>query len=169
MEPSFREFHDTPSLFDPFYLLHCRGAACDACRHPLGGGRVVCLDCPETSYSATIDLCADPRCYLAEAIRDDLVKPHLPSHDILKARSDIQWHEITKLKETGRDVLRQWRLKPSLLDEATGVDDNGKTGLSSPFREDSLTEQSSRCFACREVLSQPYWYCTQCAGEFSIL
>lgn len=109
-----------------------------------------------------MDFCADSRCYSEAVTRSDLENAHLPTHDLVKIRTNIQWHDLDGLKNSALEVLKQWRLPPAPTSNIQAADDNEK-----PSTEDEETqpERPTHCFACRTIVTQPYWYCTLCTGE----
>ena len=163
------------------------GYTCDACHQTLGGGRIICLDCRASPHWRTMDFCADSRCYSEAVTREDMENEHVPTHDFVKIRTNIQWHDLEKLKQNAADVLRQWRLRPApSSDSDTAQDTDEKSDpaektevkekvpeskqelvsghASSETESTTPSEETSRCFACHTTTHQPFWYCTQCTG-----
>lgn len=120
-----------------------------------------------------MDFCADSRCYSQPVTRLNLEKEHLPTHDLVKIRTNIQWHDLDNLKQSAMQVLRQWRLHPVPTSDAPQASDDvekpsdpeAKVEESAPERAESPSEKPIHCFACQTVATEPFWYCTQCTGE----
>lgn len=139
-------------------------------RTPLGG-RIICLDCRGPPHSRTVNFCTDTRCYSESVARDDLESEHLPTHDIVKIRTTIQWYDLDELLRSATTAIEQWRLHSEVPipdapqttnsdEDVMEIDSDGKV-LASP-------RELPTCFACFKPISQPFWYCTRCIGRNSV-
>ena len=113
----------------------CSGIYCDNCGDHIYGTRVVCMEC---GTSFTFDFCDKPTCATAvvkSGTRDDAVNPHLPTHDMLKIRTNILHHrEIGKVLRNAKEGLKRAK---TLLERA------GKAGNASEI--DGEEHQESAC------------------------
>ncbi|KAJ7115485.1 hypothetical protein C8R44DRAFT_984151 [Mycena epipterygia] len=101
---------------------HC--AYCDSCRVRIGGARLICLGCQSKMKGtwSTVDFCELPDCITKCVNVDDLQKPHLPHHDLMKVRQVVHTREFGKIYRNAKEALQRARtlFKPS-VDEATAV------------------------------------------------
>ncbi|CAL1709515.1 unnamed protein product [Somion occarium] len=155
---------------------------CDGCKQPMGGGRLICLDCRSDAPQLwqTVDFCADPRCYSASVTQEQryyLEKPHVPTHDLVKIRTFVQWGDLPALDQTARAALQHCRQRmvasvetpseePKDAESSAGSEDvsgpKSQSVHSEGATEAPATDDVFRCFACHTVTELPCWYCTQC-------
>ena len=145
-----------------------RGYVCDACDYAVGGARIICLDCqPENGlYIRTVDLCDDPECYGSTVDldkRDDLEKPHIPEHDLLKVRNVLQLNEQPDMDRRAKKALDACRAMfegPSGEIGEKGTNGTGQHELAHPevvspeADEDDSEEEASSTAAQNTGLDQ---------------
>ncbi|KAI0708178.1 hypothetical protein C8T65DRAFT_211601 [Cerioporus squamosus] len=172
------------------------GIICDCCGDHIYGTRVVCMNC---GTRFTFDFCDKPACLSATVKgRDDAESPHLPTHDLIKIRTNIlHWREIGKVLRNSTEGLQ--RAKKLLERAATAADANEEGGddgedheggtPSEPFaspsgskvvrRNSSGSSDSSdaesqaeapvlTCVSCSKSIAQPCWYCVDCPEDANI-
>ncbi len=150
--------------------------------------------------SFTFDFCDKPACLTGTVkARDDAETPHLPTHDLVKIRTNILHHrEIGKvLRNSTQGLKRAKKLleraaKPAAADEASsdggehqdvGAPSERRASPSSvkTIRRDSSDPSDSSdtkaeaetpvptCVSCSEPIAQPCMYCIDCPGMLSAL
>ncbi|RPD54176.1 hypothetical protein L227DRAFT_580748 [Lentinus tigrinus ALCF2SS1-6] len=94
---------------------------CDNCGDHIYGTRVVCMEC---GTRFTFDFCEKPACVSSEIkSRDDVEAPHLPTHDLLKIRTNILHHrEIGTVLRNATEGLK--RAKTLLERAAKGAEED---------------------------------------------
>ncbi|RDX51421.1 hypothetical protein OH76DRAFT_1481353 [Lentinus brumalis] len=140
---------------------------CDACGSGIRGGRVMCLSC---GVKSTVDLCDKPECCAQEIgtdLRDDLVTPHLPSHDVFKVRAAI--HPFMEFGSAHRAAMEALKTARKIMEDA-----GDHQPLSAPTEAVAATEiqpeqprKSPKCAKCGDPVSQPCWYCVDCRDSES--
>ncbi|KAK7042365.1 hypothetical protein R3P38DRAFT_2890069 [Favolaschia claudopus] len=192
------------------------GVNCDVCEGYIGGARISCLVCQMKDTFNTLDLCSAPECITERVVRDDMQRPHLPHHDLMKVRRVVHTRFFGKTYRDAKEALKHARtLFPSAQagPSKTGVETDGDGSEGSSDTEDeeghaaavvqakrasrlpqlavstSVPDYSRRmsvytagvpmtatstaptafsgpvCSACKKRVSQPCWYCVQCAGS----
>ncbi|KAI0744888.1 hypothetical protein C8Q76DRAFT_663578 [Earliella scabrosa] len=150
------------------------GTTCDACRLTIRGPRVVCLEC---GVRATFDFCDKPEC--TERIvrsRDDIVSPHLPSHDCVKICAPLNYYrDIGAVLRKAAAGLERAR---TLMTPAPALESQPVT--STGMRRDPVIDcplnltcfgtfcigvKGPTCVSCRAAVLQPCWYCIDCPDE----
>ncbi|KAJ6610468.1 hypothetical protein B0H10DRAFT_411247 [Mycena sp. CBHHK59/15] len=187
-------------------------ANCDSCEGTIGGARISCLVCQMKDTFNTVDFCETPICLTKRVIRDDMQKPHLPHHDLMKVRRVVHTRQFGKTYRDAKAALEQARTffptstaagaDSDSESEADTEDEDGHAvtvsaarlsrvptlGISIP---DQLSGPSSgypmsavsaarshvtqgshapaatgpQCCNCKKPVTQPCWYCVQCAGS----
>ncbi|KAK7683622.1 hypothetical protein QCA50_013460 [Cerrena zonata] len=87
---------------------------CDGCGEPIGGARIICMDCRKNDSELwhTVDFCDDPRCYSVTVTaqnRDYLEKPHLPTHTFMKIRTYVHWRDLIDAASNAQSELDRYR------------------------------------------------------------
>ncbi|KAF8486675.1 hypothetical protein JB92DRAFT_3101334 [Gautieria morchelliformis] len=113
---------------------------CDNCKGSIVGALVFCMDCQTTDTWDSVDLCDVPECVAAKIERDDLPRPHLPTHDLIKVKRVVHTRQVGQLERMAKSALERGR---------------------------QLIEAERRCIACDSPVTQPCWYCVQCEGPFA--
>jgi hypothetical protein len=67
------------------------------------------MDCQTTDEWNSVDLCDVPECVAAKIERDDLARPHLPTHDLVKVRRVVHMPQVGQLEQTTRSALERAR------------------------------------------------------------
>ena len=67
------------------------------------------MDCQTTGVWNTVDLCDDPECMAAPVERDDLKRPHLPTHDLAKVRRIRHLRDVGQLERKAKTALDRAR------------------------------------------------------------
>lgn len=142
------------------YTESSSDCTCDVCSRGLGGSRIICADCHSSRWD-TVDFCGDSTCHTHSVTRSDLKSDHLPTHSFVKIRTNIQWHDIKKLRQNAATVLERWRLHPISTPE---MPLNKNDGKKSPVPEQPPAK-CIHCFVCQTSLTKAFWYCAECAGE----
>lgn len=119
------------------------------------GTRVVCLSC---GTEPPINLCGKELCLGSDVNRklhdsEDMISPHLPSHDLMKVR--------TAMLDPNRESGEVYHMARSALEVVHQIFANEST---SPSTSGEST-QSPTCVECGEQVSQPCWYCVECKGK----
>ncbi|CAK5278366.1 unnamed protein product [Mycena citricolor] len=112
---------------------------CDVCGGRIGGARIICLEC-EVKKSGnwnTVDFHDLAGCMDRRVKRDDMEKPHLPHHDVVKFRRFMHYRQFGKMYRDSKTALAQAR-----------------AALAS--------EGSLPCRVCATAIVQPCWFCVQC-------
>jgi uncharacterized coiled-coil protein SlyX len=155
----------------------------------------------------TVDFCSTPGCISNRVMREDMQKPHLPHHDLMKVRRVVHTRQFGKTYRDAKEALKQARIVFKSASAATAVpqpdsesdteDEDGHAPLSSkrlsrvPTLAISIPQGPSKglgsgypmsavsatrsqvpdpissgppCCGCNKPVSQPCWYCVQCAG-----
>ncbi|KAJ7602584.1 hypothetical protein B0H17DRAFT_1222744 [Mycena rosella] len=86
-------------------------AGCDACGGgTIGGERIICLVCQTKEMFDTVDLCTSTEdCIGQRVMRDDMEKPHLPHHDLMKVRRAMHVCQFGKTYRDGKEALKYAR------------------------------------------------------------
>ncbi|KAI0265448.1 hypothetical protein BC834DRAFT_186547 [Gloeopeniophorella convolvens] len=154
------------------------GFTCDNCGGVIGGSRIACLDCVSAPWN-TVDLCDSEQCINSQAYRDDLEKPHEPTHRILKLRTHllqrqhIETHTAATEAYDKIESLCNRLASPDVADEELDLpykpmyllDLNAQLRLLGPeeVRAASVPyDGQPRCANCWAGLSLPCWYCISC-------
>ncbi|KAJ7115464.1 hypothetical protein C8R44DRAFT_880758 [Mycena epipterygia] len=188
------------------------GVYCDSCRSSIGGARITCLVCQMKGTWNTVDFCELPDCITSRVNRDDMQKPHLSHHDLMKVRRVVHIREFGKIYRNAKEALQHARtFFKSSADGAAAVkqandsesevdteDEEGHAPMSakrlsriptlavsipqtlvvsrgpasgypmsavSPsMRLPDSVVSGPRCCGCSKPVTQPCWYCVQCAG-----
>ncbi len=124
----------------------------------------MCLSC---GVKSTVDLCDKPECCAQEIgtdLRDDLVTPHLPSHDVFKVRAAI--HPFMEFGTAHRAAMEALKTARKIMEDA-----GDHQPLSARTEAVAATEiqpeqprKSPKCAKCGDPVSQPCWYCVDCRG-----
>lgn len=166
----YRSLGDDLIRFIPRHIDY----TCDGCARQLGGGRLMCLDCPPSSapdFTDTIDfcdfICAQTTVSIAERNYLEEGQPHTPEHDLIKIRTVLSWRDIPRLRRHSQEAMSVARLRF----EVHPAPENLVLNIPSeePPRATTGSEVSSEivyCAVCRSVLDQPCWYCVECADTF---
>src|SRR5882724_13288253 len=85
--------------------IFVHSACCDNCGGFIGGARIICLFCQAKDTWNTVDLCEAPGCVAARIEREDLTRPHLPTHDLMKVRRVVHTREFGKADRAARQGL----------------------------------------------------------------
>ncbi|TFK86599.1 hypothetical protein K466DRAFT_587082 [Polyporus arcularius HHB13444] len=172
------------------------GIVCDCCGEHIYGTRVVCMSC---GTSFTFDFCDKPACLTGPVKpRDDAETPHLPTHDLIKIRTNILHHrEIGKVLRNATEGLKRAKklleraAKPAAAGEASGgggkhqdvgAPSEPRASLSSSkvIRRDSLGPADTSdtkaeaeapvltCVSCSQPIVQPCMYCIDCPEDANI-
>ncbi|CAK5278372.1 unnamed protein product [Mycena citricolor] len=117
-------------------LAHdCR---CDACDGDIGGARVSCLECQMKDTWNTVDFHESPECMDERVTRDDMERPHLPQHDLVKTRRVVHMRQFGKTFREAKAAVTKAR---SLLSDES---------------------EPRVCRMCKVAVVQPCWFCVQC-------
>ncbi|KAF8208355.1 hypothetical protein K438DRAFT_1813864 [Mycena galopus ATCC 62051] len=181
---------------------------CDNCEGQIGGARITCLICQMKDTFNTVDFCSTPGCIDNRVTSDELQKPHLPHHDLMKVRRVVHRRFFGQTYRDAKEALKQARAFFTSPSDATAEEEeessdsesdtedegghapvplSGKrlsrrpglaisippgappAGPSSglPMSAVSAARQvlGPPCCACNKPVSQPCWYCVQCAKE----
>nr|GAT44772.1 predicted protein [Mycena chlorophos] len=84
-------------------------ASCDSCQGTIGGARVSCLVCQMKGTFNTVDFDDSPDCIASGVTRDDMQKPHLPHHDLIKLRRVLHIRDFGKTFHRAKDALAHAR------------------------------------------------------------
>ena len=57
----------------------------------------------------SVDLCDEPSCMAARVERDDLKRPHLPTHDLAKVRRVVHTGQVGQLERMAKTALERAR------------------------------------------------------------
>ncbi|CAK5278153.1 unnamed protein product [Mycena citricolor] len=122
------------------HIVSHRFSICDTCRTVIGGARVICLECQtkENNKWNTIDLHEVEECIAGRVMREDMDKPHLPHHDLLKVRHVLHRRQFGNTYRAAKAAVGQARV---LLASST---------------------PPARCRLCKQAVVQPCWFCVQC-------
>jgi uncharacterized coiled-coil protein SlyX len=155
----------------------------------------------------TVDFCSTPGCISNRVMREDMQKPHLPHHDLMKVRRVVHTRQFGKTYRDAKEALKQARIVFKSASAATAVpqpdsesdteDEDGHAplpskrlsrvptlaisipqgpskGLGSGYPMSAVSATRSQvpdpmssglpCCGCNKPVSQPCWYCVQCAG-----
>ncbi|KAJ7115468.1 hypothetical protein C8R44DRAFT_928540 [Mycena epipterygia] len=82
------------------------GEYCRSCEARIGGARITCLEC---QMKKTVDFCELPDCITSRVNRDDMQKPHLPHHDLMKVRRVVHTGEFDKIYRNAKEALQHAR------------------------------------------------------------
>lgn len=138
--------------------LFANSVSCDTCSGTLRGARLICLVCKVETLDLTVDVCDFPSCVDALITRDDLQKPHLPAHNVVKTRREIHPPQLWQLIQTARDELKYSR-KLLKGEAGTGASLDPEPGATS-----KRANQQFLCIGCKQPVTQPCWYCVKCTG-----
>ncbi|KAJ7031624.1 hypothetical protein C8F04DRAFT_1110026 [Mycena alexandri] len=178
-------------------------ASCDNCEGNIGGARITCLVCQVKDTFNTVDFCSTPGCIDNRCKRDDMPKPHLPHHDLMKVQRVVHTRQFGETYRNAKAALKQARTffkspQAGVEDAESEADTDDETGhapsakrlsriptlaVSIPHRRPTsvLLPMSAvsvaqsqvpdpvpsgpACRVCTKPVSQPCWYCVQCAEE----
>jgi hypothetical protein len=157
----------------------------------------------------SVDFCETQGCIDHRLIRDDMLKAHLPHHDLMKVRRVVHLREFGTTYRNAKEALKNARTifksSSSSTDpdtdsesEADTEDEDGHAPASAkrlsriPALAISIPQQATPaalssahpatavstsmqvpnpiskpppCCGCSKPVTQPCWYCVQCAGE----
>ncbi|KAF7324302.1 VPS13 domain-containing protein [Mycena venus] len=85
------------------------GVYCDNCGGNIGGARISCLICQMKDTFNTVDFCSTPGCIDNRVSREDMVKAHLPHHDLIKVRRVLHTRFFGKCYRDAKEALKQAR------------------------------------------------------------
>ncbi|KAF8509109.1 hypothetical protein BU17DRAFT_56323 [Hysterangium stoloniferum] len=155
----FRFYHSL--VLHKRYTTVLHDCYCDNCGGSTGESRIICLVCraKDTEPVNTVDLCDTPECVAASATRPDLMRSHLPTHDLIKVRRIVHFRQYGSMVKKAEAALKRAR---SLFGQYLETDKQGTRLL------DSSNEQHRpTCGGCHKPVTQPCWYCVQCQGDYS--
>lgn len=109
----------------------------------------------------TVDFCDSPGCSDARVTREDLQKPHLPTHDLMKVRRTIHTPEFGQLNRNAINALERSR---ELFQGKKESDAPANESAVSTKRLSGKPGDDLRCTVCKQVAIQPCWFCIQCPG-----
>ncbi|KAJ7757035.1 hypothetical protein B0H16DRAFT_1721499 [Mycena metata] len=102
------------------------GANCDNCEGNIGGARITCLVCQMKDTFNTVDFCSTPGCIDNRVLRDDMPKPHLPHHDLMKVQRVVHTRQFGETYRNAKEALKQARtFFKSSQAGAAGPEDSG--------------------------------------------
>lgn len=130
-------------------VIHA-GVYCFVCCRAEGfpGTRITCLQCTSTSFGvegATVDLCAEHT--FTDYVHEDEENIHRSDHRLIQVRKSVSQRLMHKLVERGNNQVQLMDSFPTHRDEYDGC----------------VTHPT--CLRCKQIPSQPYWYCLECSGE----
>ncbi|KAI0683773.1 hypothetical protein C8T65DRAFT_749288 [Cerioporus squamosus] len=163
-----RNTPEEASLYQIFLDVRMRSVpdhfmiSCDACGRHIRGGRVMCLSCGTTD---TIDLCDKPECcakVVGTDVRDDLVTPHLPSHDMFKVR--IALHSIREFGPAHRAATEALKVARKILEDTVEHDPSSAKpdAQAATETQPEPPRKPPSCVKCGDQVSQPCWFCIDC-------
>ncbi|KAJ7216565.1 hypothetical protein GGX14DRAFT_696336 [Mycena pura] len=83
---------------------------CDSCRGIIDGARLTCLVCQMKETFNTVDFHDSPSCKFTKLVlRDDMQKPHLPHHDLMKVRRVVHTRQYGKTYRDAKEALKNAR------------------------------------------------------------
>ncbi|KAF7292837.1 VPS13 domain-containing protein [Mycena indigotica] len=132
------------------------GTHCDNCGGIIGGARLSCLVCQMKDTWNTVDFDDSPSCIAARVNRDDMQKPHLPHHDLIKLRRVLH----------ARDFGKSFRNAKAALETARGI--FKAAGFQTTDNSEPVSTpngQGPKCANCAKRLTMPCWFCVQCTEE----
>ncbi|KAJ7057168.1 hypothetical protein C8F01DRAFT_1257088 [Mycena amicta] len=160
--------------------------ACDSCAGLIGGARVICLVCQNPG---TVDFDESPSCFAGRVMRNDMQRPHLPHHDLIKLRRVLHIREFGKTFRNAREALQRARA----VFKAAGIrqfdaesdtkDERDQALASNPVSQlaitipdaaalpplsavsDAVATKGPRCANCTKPCVIPCWLCVQCSEE----
>jgi hypothetical protein len=99
-----------------------------------------------------------------------LMRPHLPTHDILKVRRVVHLRNFGKLVRTARNALERARraFEGDLTTEADAYDSDDAAPIIDLAPREPLASMDAalRCALCQDEVTQPCWYCVQCESQY---
>lgn len=145
---------------------------CEACGGSIGGSRLSCLTCQMQEKFDTIDFCENQGCLSQSVVRDHLLQPHLPSHDLVKFRRVVHIMYLGKAYRDAKDALQRARAlfagAPVTVHQRKHVDDEDSDDSHSDPSSGCNTPNTIRltCSGCSQEVSQPCWYCVHCSSSY---
>lgn len=83
---------------------------CDYCDEEITDVRIICLMCQSTNTFDTVEFHGAPKdCLDYRITRDDLAKPHLPTHDLLKVRRVVHQRQFGNMSREAMAALQTAR------------------------------------------------------------
>lgn len=155
----------------------------------IGGTRIICLVCQSTETFQTLNLCDSEQCIPATIDQPHLPKPHRPTHDVVKVRRVVFTRQFGRMDSDAREALQRSRaLFPKHKTPTASVVTKGLSVVSNGQGKDNsaaltpVTPHNARfsfispqlgmensgpsCGVCKQGVTQPCWFCVQCAGGF---
>jgi hypothetical protein len=135
-----------PPLLSFSHLRIYSNLACNGCDETLREVRIICMDC---NGNDTIDLCDRQDCSSAVIDlekRKDLQRPHMPTHDIFKARTILHGRYHGMVERRAKATLAAAR------------------AMFVELNRNSLSGPKPACISCEKPASQPCWACVDCTG-----
>ncbi|KAF7319371.1 VPS13 domain-containing protein [Mycena chlorophos] len=158
------------------------GCFCDNCGGAVGGARISCMVCQVKGTWDSVDFDESVDCFSERVMRDDLQRPHLPHHDLIKLRRVLHirdWGKTFRRAREGMERARTIMKAASPPVEESTVSDASKrmsmaakrlsvapkSALANP--EKTAAGTGPRCANCAKTLSlaQPSWFCVFCEQE----
>lgn len=148
---------------------------CDYCRSHLVGARIICLNCQFKEKFAIFRLCNLPkRCMEHRVVREDLERPHLPTHDLVKIRRRIHARQFSGMSTEAMEALAT--AKSLLSSDPISIDEDSAEsedeGSSHEATSDTVGEVGTAntskfvCAGCGKDIIQPVWFCVHCSGMY---
>lgn len=143
---------------------------------------MICLNC-EAREHHTLDICDSPQC-LSEPVvhREDLIKPHLQGHDLVKVRRRIFIRQFGRMERAAKDALKLARVSFSdgmpqtistfAVDGEKLMMNTGKGRSSRAIASSNKAVKSGiapSCANCHRKVQKPCWYCVKCDGRCYII
>lgn len=130
---------------------------CTYCKCNFTDERIICVDCESVNgILHTVDFCSKPGCLgstirASDRDRHDLLKPHVPTHDLIKVRRNLLQRQLAQAFVRAKNVLTEFRTSF----KASGIG-----------RQDTEYADSPRCCSgCKIAIEFPCWYCLECLGK----
>nr|GAT44775.1 predicted protein [Mycena chlorophos] len=112
-------------------VYHSSG--CDSCGGIIGGARVSCLVCRMKGTWSSVDFDDSAECIAASVTRDDMQKPHLPHHDLIKLRRVLHIRDFGKTFHRAKDALAHARdLMKDTVTSVSGDVASAQSALQTP-------------------------------------
>lgn len=139
---------------------------------------MICLVC-EAKEHHTLDICDSPQC-MAEPVvhREDLIKPHLQGHDIVKVRRRIFIRQFGRMDRAAKEALelarasfagdRPQTISNFAVDGEKLMMNVGKGKIGGTIATSSKAVgpgAAPTCANCKLYVQKPCWYCVECEGK----
>ncbi|KAJ7913942.1 hypothetical protein B0H13DRAFT_1612003 [Mycena leptocephala] len=134
---------------------------CSNCKGNIGGARLSCLVCQMKDRFKTVDFCSTPSCVSNRVMWEDMEKPHLPHHDLVKLRRVVHTCQFGKTFREAREALKNARA--FFMSSSDGMERNLESTALVPHMQD--VSSGPLCIVCKKPVSQPCWYCVQCGDQ----